>query len=47
MKPGYQKRIFFLTDGGVGNHDRVVEVVKANADKASVHTFGIQCTGRD
>ena len=28
------KRIFFLTDGGVGNHAAVVDLAKRNAHKA-------------
>lgn len=37
----YDKKIFFLTDGGVGNSNAVVKLVKENAHKVKVHTFGI------
>ena len=45
LPKGYSKKIFFLTDGGVGNHKAVVDLVKANADKANLYTLGIQCSG--
>jgi hypothetical protein len=47
LKKGYEKKIFFLTDGGVGDHSAVVNLVKSNAHLAKIYTFGIQCTGRD
>lgn len=47
LPKGYEKKIFFLTDGGVGNHKAVVQLVKDYASKAKVFTFGIQCYGSD
>ena len=43
---GYNKKIFFLTDGGIGTdvgggHKAVVKCVKKNAHKAQLHTIGI------
>lgn len=47
MKEGYEKKIFFLTDGGVGNHGAVVKLVADNSKAAKVFTFGIECSGSD
>ena len=35
------KRIFFLTDGCVGNNNEVIEQAKQHSDKAKVFTFGL------
>mmetsp|Transcript_15738 Transcript_15738/g.18199 ORF Transcript_15738/g.18199 Transcript_15738/m.18199 type:complete len:123 (-) Transcript_15738:301-669(-) len=38
---GLMKKVFLLTDGCVNNPNSVVELVKANAENFTLHTFGI------
>ena len=33
-KNGFDKKIFFLTDGGVVGHEKVLQLVKKYSDKA-------------
>lgn len=40
-KKEYQKRIFLLTDGEVGNPDKVIEIAKSNNENGRVYTFGV------
>lgn len=47
LQPGFSKKLFFLTDGGVGNHKAVVDLVIKNQRKMQLHTLGIQCEGED
>lgn len=37
----YQKRIFLLTDGSVGNPGKIIEIAKQNNENGRVHTFGV------
>ena len=38
---GYPKQVFLLTDGGVSNTQKVIELVKNNVRFSRVHTIGI------
>jgi hypothetical protein len=38
---GYARQIFLLTDGDVSNSDRVIQLVKENANKTRVFTLGL------
>ncbi|KAK3702964.1 hypothetical protein QZH41_012402 [Actinostola sp. cb2023] len=38
---GYPRQVFLLTDGGVGNTQQVIELVRTNATSARCFTFGI------
>lgn len=41
VEPMRNKKIFLLTDGAVTNPDSVIQLARASADNARIHSFGV------
>ena len=40
-QPEYPRSVFLISDGGVGNADRLYQIIRENVKNSRLHAFGI------